>query len=68
MCNELVEMLCTEMTNHLGKSNESRYKTERKRKEPIGTEKNSKDAESLLSKSSPHKVMEKRCVLNVIIN
>jgi hypothetical protein len=65
MCNELVEMLCTEMTNHLGKSNVSRYNPERKRKEPKGTEKNSEKAESLQRKSSLHKVMENGCVLNV---
>jgi hypothetical protein len=62
MCNELVEMLCTEMTNHLGKSNESTTQ-KGKRKELKGREKNSKNAESLKRKSSSHKVMKKRCVL-----
>ncbi len=55
------------MTNHLGKSNGSRCNTERKRKEPIGTEKNRKDAESLKRKSSPHKVMEKRSMYLILL-
>jgi hypothetical protein len=49
----------TEMTNHLRKSNESRYNTERNKKGTRkGREKKSKNAESLNRKSSPHKVME----------
>ncbi len=37
MCNELVEMLYTEMTNHLGKSNESIGTTQK------GKERNQKE-------------------------